>query len=329
MMTATEFREAMINAAKENIIHENPKMVIRRLQNDNAFVIYIKIKSKDEYDGIRNHIVLIDIITEKTNPGLFRTIKKIVKAINGDEEITLSESNYFLSLFYPVEIKDKWGDVIENLIEFDQSTFSTLGSTPVSNDDIYSDTANDEFNIVQMLDACAKVIRDNNFNEPSSWLYHANKSPYAYFRYGLLLMDNRIANDEILNKVITDDLHGYNITYDTDNRYGKLQNESESVYYKLECHDKSCKTQSNGNINLLNHIVLYYTAKTSKNSNRTIYLKGEYASWGLFYDRITSYTAKQYIVPRTWFDFEEIYYYDIKIKNVVCDNCGRNLNPHD
>ena len=56
MMTATEFREAMINAMKETIIHENPKMVIRRLQNDNAFVIYIKIKSKDEYDVIRNHI---------------------------------------------------------------------------------------------------------------------------------------------------------------------------------------------------------------------------------------------------------------------------------
>lgn len=330
MITATEFREAMINVMKETIIHENPKMVIRRLQNDNAFVIYIKIKSKDEYDGIRNHIVLIDIITEKSNPGFFRTIKKIVKAINGDEEITLSESNYFLSLFYPVEIKDKWGDIIENLIEFDQSTFSTLGGgTLVSNDDIASDDANDEFNIVQMLHTCAKVIRDNNFNEPSSWLCHANKSPYAYFRYGLLLMDNRIAYDDVLNKVITDDLHGYRITYDTDNRYGKIQNESESVYYKLECHDKSCKIQSNGNINLLNHIVLYYTAKTSKNSNKTIYLKGEYTAWGLFYDRITGYTAKQYIIPRTWFDFEEVYYYDIKIKNVVCDNCGRNLNPHD
>ena len=43
MMTAIEFREAMINASKETIIHENPKMVIRRLQNDNAFVIYIKV----------------------------------------------------------------------------------------------------------------------------------------------------------------------------------------------------------------------------------------------------------------------------------------------
>ena len=153
MMTAIEFREAMINSAKENIIHENPKMVIRRLQNDNAFVIYIKIKSKDEYDGIRNHIVLIDIITEKSNPGFFRTIKKIVKAINGDEDITLSESNYFLSLFYPVEIKNKWGDVIENLIEFDQRAFSTLGDSDIDGIDPV-----DEFNIMRMLYNCAKLV---------------------------------------------------------------------------------------------------------------------------------------------------------------------------
>ena len=330
MMTATELREAMINAMKETIIHENPKMIIRRLQNDNAFVIYIKIKSKDEYDALRNHIVLIDIITEKSNPGFFRAIKKIIKVINNDEEIIISKSNYLLSLFYPVEIKDKKDNVIENLIEFNQSTFYALCcDTPVVYDNIASDDANDEFNIVQMLHTCAKFIRDNNFNEPSSWLCHANKSQYAYFRYGLFLMDNRIADDEVLNKVITDDLHGYQITYDKDNRYGKIQNESESIYYKLKCHDESCKLLTNGNIDWLHHIALYYTAKTSKNSDRIIYLKGEYASWALFYNRDSCYTAKQYIIPRTWFDFNEIYYYDIKIKNVVCDNCGRNLNPHD
>lgn len=329
MMTAIEFREAMINASKETIIHENPKVVIRRLQNDNAFVIYIKVKYKDEFGDLYNYIDLIDIITGKSNPGLFRTIKKIIKVIN-NEEIIISKSNYLLSLFYPVEIKDKKDNVIEKLIEFDQSTFSTLGSTPVVYDDIASDDANDEFNIMQMLHTCAKFIRDNNFNEPSSWLCHAaNKSPYTYFRYGLLLMNNRIADDEVLNKVITDDLYGYRITYDTDNRYGKIQNASESIYYKLKCHDESCKLLSNGNIDWLHHIALYYTAKTSKNSDRLIYLKGKYASWDLFYNRGYCYTAKQYIIPRTWFDFNEIYYYDIKLKNVACDNCGRNLNPHD
>ena len=329
MMTATELREVMINVMKETIIHENPKMVIRRLQNDNAFVIYIKIKSKDEYDGIHNHIVLIDIITEKSNPGFFRTIKKIIKVINNDEEIIISKFNYLLSLFYPVEIKDKKDNVIENLIEFNQSAFYALCcDTPVVYDDIASDDANDEFNIVQMLHTCAKFIRDNNFNEPSSWLCHANKSPYAYFRYGLFLMDNRLADDEILHKVITDDLYGYQMTYDTENRYGKIQNESESVYYKLDCHDKSCK-MLNGNIDWLHNIVLYYTAKRSKNSEHTVYLKGEFTTWSLFYNSDTCYTAKQYIIPRTWFDFEEEYYYDIKLKNVVCDNCGRTLNPCD
>ena len=330
MMTAIEFREAMINASKETIIHENPKMVIRRLQNDNAFVIYIKVKYKDEFGDLYNYIDLIDIITEKSNPGLFRTIKKIIKVIN-NEEIIISKSNYLLSLFYPVEIKDKKDNVIEKLIEFDQSTFYALCcDTPVVYDDIASDDANDEFNIMQMLHTCAKFIRDNNFNESSSWLCHAaNKSPYTYFRYGLLLMDNRIADDEVLNKVITDDLYGYQITYDTENRYGKIQNESESIYYKLKCHDESCKLLSNGNIDWLHHIALYYTAKTSKNSDRLIYLKGEYTSWDIFYNRGYCYTAKQYIIPRTWFDFKEIYYYDIKIKNAVCDNCGRNLNPHD
>ena len=82
------------------------------------------------------------------------------------------------------------------------------------------------------------------------------------------------------------------------------------------------------NADWLHNIVLYYTAKRSKNSKHTVYLKGEFTTWSLFYNSDTC-TTKQYIIPRTWFDFEEEYYYDIKIKNVVCDNCGRNLNPHD
>ena len=143
-----------------------------------------------------------------------------------------------------------------------------------------------------------------------------------------MLLDSKAADDEGLNKVITDDLYGYQITYDQNNRYGKIQNESESVYYKLDCHDKSCK-MLNGNIDWLHNIVLYYTAKRSKNSEYTVYLKGEFTTWSLFYNSDTCYTAKQYIIPRTWFDFNEIYYYDIKIKNVVCDNCGRTLNSHD
>ena len=324
MMTATEFRESFIKSMTEDIIDERPKMVIRRLQDDNAFAIYIKIKSKDESDVLRNNVILIDIITEKSEPDFFKTIKKIIKVINNDKGLTITQSNYFLALFYNVELKDKMGNVIEKLIEFDQSIFSTIGGIPGLNEYIDSD---DEFNITKMLHICAKTIRSNNFNEPDSWLCPPNRFQYTFFKYGLVLLDKRSADDEVLNKVITDDLYGYQITYDQNNRYGKIQNESESMYYKLECHDKSCK-MLNGNIDWLHNIVLYYTAKRSKNSEYTVYLKGEFTTWSLFYNSGTC-TTKQYIIPRTWFDFEEEYYYDIKIKNVVCDNCGRNLNPHD
>ena len=379
MMTTTELRESFINSMTEDIIDERPKMIIRRLQNDNAFAIYIKIKSKDESDVLRNNIVLIDIITEKSEPDFFKTIKKIIKVINNDKGLTITQSNYFLALFYNVELKDKMGNVIEKLIEFDNRIFSTLGGIPGPNDYIDSDDEiklsesnyflslfynvevkdkignviekfiefdhrtfstlggipgsndgidpNDEFNILQMLHVCAKTIRSNNFNEPDPWLCPPYRFQYTFFKYGLVLLDSKAADDEVLNKVITDDLHGYQITYDQNNRYGKIQNESESVYYKLDCHDKSCK-MLNGNIDWLHNIVLYYTAKRSKNSKHTVYLKGEFTTWSLFYNSDTC-TTKQYIIPRTWFDFEEEYYYDIKIKNVVCDNCGRNLNPHD
>ena len=102
MITATELRESFIKSMTEDIIDERPKMIIRRLQNDNAFAIYIKIKSKDESDVLRNNIVLIDIITEKSEPDFFKTIKKIIKAINNDKGLTITQSNYFLALFYNV-----------------------------------------------------------------------------------------------------------------------------------------------------------------------------------------------------------------------------------
>lgn len=328
MMTAAELREYFIKSMTEDIIDEKPKMIIRRLQNDNAFAIYIKIKSKDK-SGIlllRNNVILIDIITEKSEPDFFKTIKNIIKSINNDEGLTIIQSNYFLALFYDVEVKDKMGNVIEKLIKFDHRTFSTLGGIPSLNEYIDSD---DEFNIIKMLHVCAKTIKSNNFNEPDSWLCPENRFRYTFFKYGLVLLDSKAADDEVLNKVITDDLYGYRITYDTENRYGKIQNESESVYYKLDCHDKSCKFLLNGDIDWLHNIVLYYTAKRSKNSEYTVYLKGEFTTLSLFYKSDTCYTAKQYIMPRTWFDFEDMYYYDIKIKNVVCDNCGRNLNSHD
>ena len=49
MMTATEWRESFIKSMIEDIIDEKPKMIIRRLQNDNAFAIYIKINDTDAF----------------------------------------------------------------------------------------------------------------------------------------------------------------------------------------------------------------------------------------------------------------------------------------
>lgn len=131
----------------ENNIIENPKMIIRRLQNDNAFVIYIKVKYKDEFGELHNHISTIDIITEKSNPRVFSTIKKIIENLNSDEKIKIPESKYFLSLLHPVEIKDEKNNIIEYLIESDHNTLSAIGDTPVP-DDINPD---DKFTIEQML----------------------------------------------------------------------------------------------------------------------------------------------------------------------------------
>ena len=75
MMTTTELREYFIKSMTEDIINERPKMIIRRLQNDNAFAIYIKIKSKDESDVLRNNVILIDIITEKSEPDFSRQLR--------------------------------------------------------------------------------------------------------------------------------------------------------------------------------------------------------------------------------------------------------------
>ena len=96
---------------------------------------------------------MIDIVTKKTKPEFFKTIKKIIKALNKDEDLKISESKYFLSLVDTIEVKDKQGNVIENLIEFDQRAFSTLGDSDIDGID-----PDDEFNIMRMLYNCAKLV---------------------------------------------------------------------------------------------------------------------------------------------------------------------------
>ena len=150
-MNTNELRETTINVMSKVITNTNPNMTILRLYNDNTFIIYANVNVKEGNYNRHGHNVLIDIVTKKTKPEFFKTIKKIIKALNKDEELKISESKYFLSLVDTIEVKDKRGNVIENLIEFDQRSFSTLGDT----DGIDPD---DEFNIMHMLYNCAELV---------------------------------------------------------------------------------------------------------------------------------------------------------------------------
>ena len=152
-MNTTELRETTINVMSKVIVNTNPNMTILRLHNDNTFVIYANVNVIEGNDNIHKHTVLIDIVTEKTKPEFFKTIKKIIKALNKDEELKISESKYFLSLVDTIEVKDKQGNVIENLIEFDQRAFSTLGDSDIDDIDPV-----DEFNIMRMLYNCAELV---------------------------------------------------------------------------------------------------------------------------------------------------------------------------
>ena len=152
-MNTNELRETTINVMNKVITSTNPNMSILRLHNDNTFIIYANVNVKEGNDNRHGHNVLIDIVTKKTKPEFFKTIKKIIKALNKDEDLKISESKYFLSLVNTIEVKDKRGNVIENLIEFDQRAFSTLGDGDI--DDIDPD---DEFNIMHMLYNCAELV---------------------------------------------------------------------------------------------------------------------------------------------------------------------------
>ena len=150
-MNTNELRETTINVMSKVITNTNPNMTILRLYNDNTFIIYANVNVKEGNYNRHGHNVLIDIVIKKTKPEFFKTIKKIIKALNKDEDLKISESKYFLSLVNTIEVKDKRGNVIENLIEFDQRAFSTLGDT----DGIDPD---DEFNIMHMLYNCAELV---------------------------------------------------------------------------------------------------------------------------------------------------------------------------
>ena len=303
-MNTNELKETAINVMSKVIVNTNPKMVIRRLQDDNAFAIYSNVDTTDRIDNIYKHTILIDIVTEKTKPGFFKTIKNIIKDLENPRP------HYYTSLFHSVIVKDNDDNVIEKLIKFDYSNFSFK---------YYKLDADDEFNIVKMLYNCTESLIE--YNSMFDRLFPASKSLYSYFRYGFLLMGNQAAEDEILAKVITDDLFGYR--YDENTKYTKLKNRTQEIYYKTKCTNELCKA-IHVDIRLID-VALYYAAESSLVYNKELYLQGEFAYMPISFNTSKRDIAKRYIIPRTWFDFEDTQIYNAKIDYIACGNCGRSL----
>ena len=227
-MNTNELKETTIHVMSKVIVNTNPKMVIRRLQDDNAFAIYSNVDATDRIGNTHKHTILIDIVTEKTKPGFFKTIKNIIKVLEKPRR------HYFSSLFHSVVIKDNKDNVIEKLIKFDHRTFSFKDYDLDA--DYYFDY-DDEFNIIRMLYNCAEFLIEHK--SMFDRFFPASKSAYSYFRYGFVLMDNQTAEDEILAKVITDDLYGYRLTYDNDTNCATFKNRTQTIGFKTVSMKKS------------------------------------------------------------------------------------------
>lgn len=320
-MNTNELREITIKVMREVIIDKNPKMTIRRLQDDNAFVIYTNFYVTDETGSNYQYSILMDIITEKTKPEFFKTIKNMIKIIDSAKEYKDLPSNHFL-WFYPLKIKDSNHNIIANLIKFN----------PINTSILKYISADDELNIMRMLCNCVEFITKHK--SMFDGFFPLNGSSYKYFRYGFVRMDFQTAEDEILEKVILDDLYGYSLTddwgdsltddWDTD--CATLKNRTQTIHYKTECPNEICRMENDDGC--LSDAVLYYTAKSSLDCDKKVYLKGEFVYFPLTFNTNSGDIFKQYIIPRVWntTTFEKfMYLYDAKIDYIACSNCGRDL----
>ena len=316
-MSTIDSRETAIKVMRKVVVDVSPKVVIRRLQNDNAFVIYTNVNDSDTITP-NQYTILIDIVTEKTKSDFFKTIKKMIRILNSDEEIKNSESHSYVPVFYSVSVKDAKGDTIEKLIKF--NSIDMVLPKGIS--------ADDEFNIVEMMYNCADFIKTHKYMLDK--LYPANRSDYKYFRYSFAIMNQNAANDKILEKVITEDLYGYHISYDDKlTKQGKyeLRRGDEHIPYFYECKNKLCNRLHDDDC--LIDMVLYYITKSTLSFNE-VFIKGEfmYSPLGFIEDEDFN-IVERYLIPRTWFDFEGLMYvYDAKISDIVCNNCGKSLLDH-
>lgn len=328
-MSTIDSRELSIKVMREAVVEISPKVIIRRLQNDNAFVIYTNMNGTDTIHDPNQYIILIDIITEKTKPDFFKTIKKMIRITDSDEEIENLTHSY-IHMFYSVSVKDVKGDIIEKLIKF--NSVDMVIPKYNSAKDKYTDDHidfDDKFNIMHMMYNCAYFIKSHKYMLDK--LYPANRSDYKYFRYSFALMNKNSANDKILEKVITEDLYGYYISYDDKlTKQGKyeLRRGDEHIPYFYECKNKLCNRLHDDDC--LIEMVLYYITKSTLDAHKEVFIKGEfiYSPLGFIEDE-DFHITERYLIPRTWFDFEGLMYvYDAKISDIVCNNCGKSLLDH-
>ena len=308
-------------------------IVIRRLQDDQAFVIYNQVK--DESSGNPYYYyILIDIITQKMNPKYFDAIKKLTRLYNDLSKKKNLDTHFLRYLFCPIDTKDDDGNAIENLIKFN---YNMLAGIKVMAVDSYI-TEDDAFNLIEMVYKYSEFIKNN------AKIHHLNTefdSFYTRFRFSMITMDEYASNDEVLAKAITEDLYGYQITtrLNTKKDYsGYISRKSgDHMLIKHTC------TTCGKDIKIPNNLVLYYKTlpifylydmKTKNDeankSPHYVYLKGEYTHYRLdFKESRDALIKTKYIIPIIWFSFEEVNFTKAELTHARCDKCGELLNVND
>lgn len=326
-------RDRMMKLMSKAIMYQNPNMVIRRLQDDQAFVIYSK--AKDESCGNPYYYyILIDVITQKTNPDYFKTINNLIRFHNDlDKGIEIPESYHLRNMFHPLFTRDNKGDILEKLIKFNHREFCTIGTMVV---DDYT-TKDDVYNLISMLHKCTDFCREHkkisNLDNPHL---------YDHFKYALATVDKYASEDEVLTKAITENLYGYKINdvgraADT-GYFASISSNPDKILIKHQC--PSCKDfiTNPGDFTLYyTGVLLFHQAidvdkkivETTR-EDKYRYLKGEYVYHQINFndpnrDKHSNAIFEKYLIPILWFDFENVNYVNTKLTNIRCDNCGKSL----
>ena len=141
-MDTNELRQSVINLMSKTIVDVKPEVVIRRLQNDEAFAVYANVDSPDAISNVirniisntRRYTVLIAIITQKSNPNYFNSIKNLIRFNDDfDKGVAIPESHHLKNMFHFVFVRDDKGNILEKLIKFNHNEFCNVGTMVVDN----------------------------------------------------------------------------------------------------------------------------------------------------------------------------------------------------